>query len=245
MRVSVEVCVTNLAEAQAAAMAGADSVELCTWPECGGVTPSYGLVNTLGEEVKLRTRVLIRATPGGFVYSLAERQVMLRDAMLIGMGGAGLVVGALNEEGLPETGFLRAVRLAAPDAELSFHRAIDRSKDMGRAFALCLEERLQRVLTSGGRTLALDGAPTIKAMVDGAKGLLQVAAAGGIGPGNVVELVQRTGVSEVHFAAQRKLPPQPHEVSMSSTNRGLSFESEPDLAKIEGVLNALVKAGLR
>jgi len=104
---------------------------------------------------------------------------------------------------------------------------------------------VQRVLTSGGRTLAINGAPTIKAMVDGAMGLVQVAAAGGINPENVVELVQRTGVTEIHFAAQRKLPPQPHEVSMSSANRGLSFDSEPDVAKIEGVLNALTKAGLR
>jgi copper homeostasis protein len=245
MRVTVEVCVTSLSEARAAASAGADTLELCTWLDCGGVTPSYGLVNTLKEALAIPMRVLIRSGPGGFLYTMDERQAMLRDAMLIGMGGCGLVVGALDAEGLTDQGFVRAVRLAAPGAEITFHRAIDRSSDPGRAFALCLEEKVDRVLTSGGRTLALDGAPTIKAMVDGAQGRLKVAAAGGIGPDNVVELVQRTGVSEVHFAAQRKLPPQPHEVSMSSTNRGLSFESMPDAAKIEGVLNALTKAGLR
>ncbi|MBK8613562.1 MAG: copper homeostasis protein CutC [Flavobacteriales bacterium] len=245
MRVAVEVCVTNLSEALAAAKAGADTVELCTWLDCGGVTPSYGLVNSIKEEIKVPLRVLIRATPGGFVYTMPERQAMLRDAMLIGMGGNGLVAGSLDESGLPDVSFLRAVKLAAPDAELTYHRAIDRSSDVGRAFAICLEEKVQRVLTSGGRTLAIDGALTIKAMVDGARGLVQVAAAGGINPENVVELVQRTGVTEVHFAAQRKLPPQPHEVSMSSANRGLSFDSEPDVAKIEGVLNALTKAGLR
>ncbi len=236
---------TNLSEALAAARAGADTVELCTWLDCGGVTPSYGLVNSIKEEVRVPVRVLIRATPGGFVYSMPERQAMLRDALLIGMGGNGLVAGSLDEEGLPDVSFLRALKLAAPDAELTFHRAIDRSSDVGRAFAMCLEERVQRVLTSGGRTLAIDGALTIKAMVDGARGLVQVAAAGGVDPLNVVELVQRTGVTEVHFAAQRKLPPQPHEVSMSSANRGLSFDSEPDVAKIDGVLNALSKAGLR
>lgn len=236
---------TNLSEALAAARAGADTVELCTWLDCGGVTPSYGLVNSIKEEVRVPVRVLIRATPGGFVYTMPERQAMLRDALLIGMDGNGLVAGSLNEEGLPDVSFLRALKLAAPQAELTFHRAIDRSSDVGRAFAMCLEERVQRVLTSGGRTLAIDGALTIKAMVDGARGLVQVAAAGGIDPLNVVELVQRTGVTAVHFAAQRKLPPQPHEVSMSSANRGLSFDSEPDVAKIEGVLNALTNAGLR
>ncbi|MBK7941477.1 MAG: hypothetical protein IPJ87_06335 [Flavobacteriales bacterium] len=54
MKVLVEVCVSSLAEAQAAARAGVDSVELCTWPDCGGVTPSYGLVNAVKEELGSR-----------------------------------------------------------------------------------------------------------------------------------------------------------------------------------------------
>jgi len=245
MRVAVEVCVTDLAEAVAASKAGVDSVELCTWLECGGVTPSYGLVNTVREVVQVPLRVLVRATPGGFSYSLDERQAMLRDAMLIGMGGPGLVVGALDGAGQPDTAFIRAVRLAAPGAEITFHRALDRSSDIAAAFTCCLAEGVDRVLTSGGRTLAIDGAPTIRAMVEGAGSRLKVAAAGGIGPQNVVELVERTGVQEVHFAAQRKLPGQPQAVSMSSTDRGLSFDTAPDVAKIEGVLNALTKAGLR
>lgn len=245
MRVSIEVCVTNLTEALAAASAGADGVELCTWLDCGGVTPSYGLVNAVKEEIAIPLRVLIRATPGGFVYTMPERQAMLRDAMLIGMGGMGLVVGALDPAGLPEPSFLRAVKLAAPEAELTFHRAIDRSSDLGKAFAMCLEEKVDRVLTSGGRTLAVEGHRTIKAMVDGSMGRIRVAAAGGIAPDNVVELVERTGVPEIHFAAQRKLATEPHDVSLSSTNRGLSFETGPDVKKIEGVINALIKAGLR
>lgn len=245
VKVLVEVCVSSLAEAQAAARAGVDSVELCTWPDCGGVTPSYGLVNAVKEELGIPMRVLIRATPGGFSYTMNERQAMLRDALLIGMSTPGLVIGALDEAGGPDIPFIRAVRMAAPEAEITFHRAIDRSPDPGAAFTTCLSEGVQRVLTSGGRTLAIDGALTIKAMVEGAQGRLRVAAAGGITPQNVVELVERTGVTEVHFAAQRKLPPEPHEVSMSSAHRGLSFESVPDEAKIEGVLNALTKARLR
>ncbi|MBV6404883.1 MAG: copper homeostasis protein CutC [Flavobacteriales bacterium] len=245
MKVRVEVCATSLAEAMAAARAGVDSVELCTWPDCGGVTPSYGLVNAVKEDLGIPLRVLIRATPGGFHYTMGERQAMLRDALLIGMSVPGLVIGALDEDGAPDSTFIRAVRMAAPEAEVTFHRAIDRSTDPAAAFASCMAEGVQRVLTSGGRTLAIDGALTIKAMVEGAQGRLQVAAAGGITPQNVVELVERTGVTEVHFAARRKLPPEPHEVSMSSGHRGISFDSVPDEAKMEGVLNALVKARLR
>lgn len=104
---------------------------------------------------------------------------------------------------------------------------------------------VHRVLTSGGETLATDGAAMLKRLADQAGGRLLVCAAGGINPGNVVDLVQRTGVREVHFAAQRPAANVLKGAAMSSTNVGVNFLTEPDEAKIEGVLNALVKAGLR
>lgn len=246
MRVRVEVCVTGLAEAKAAHAAGADHIELCTWLACGGVTPSYGLVNTVREVVPLPMRVLVRPTPAGFVYSDDERQVILRDSMLLGMSGSGLVVGGLDANGLPHEVLVKGVKLSAPDQEITFHRAIDHAGDMAAAFSFLCAWGVHRVLTSGGRTRALDGAPVIKAFVEQAAPGMVVAAAGGIDASNVVELVERTGVSEVHFAAQRALPREPDgKAAMSSSNVGAWFDTVPDVAKIEGVLNALVKAGLR
>src|SRR5690349_7603802 len=153
MKVRVEVCVTGLAEAEAAHRAGVDSIELCSWLACGGITPSYGLVNTVKERVPLPLRVLVRPTPGGFMYNEEERQVILRDSMLLGMGGVGLVVGGLDEVGLPHQLLMKGVKLAAPECEITFHRAIDHGADMATAFAECVGLGVQRVLTSGGRTL--------------------------------------------------------------------------------------------
>lgn len=229
----------------AAERLGVDSLELCTWLDCGGVTPSYGFVNTLKEAVKTPLRVLIRPGPGGFFYTAPERQVLLRDAMLIGMSRPGLVTGALDDADLPDVQLMKAVRLAAPDCEVTFHRAIDRSSDPGRAFAICLEMGVHRVLTSGARTRAIDGVSVIQAMVKGGGEAITVAAAGGIDAQNVVELVERTGVREVHFSARRLLEPEPHQVALNSQGRGLGFETAPDEGKMEGVLNALTKAGLR
>ena len=85
----------------------------------------------------------------------------------------------------------------------------------------------------------------LKAMIEQARERCSIAIAGGIGPANVVELVERSGAQEIHFAAQRNVPTSTVKAALSSTNTEASFLTIPDVAKIEGVMNALVKAGLR
>jgi len=85
----------------------------------------------------------------------------------------------------------------------------------------------------------------LRQLVQRSDGVCLVAAAGGIDPNNVVRIVEATGVTEVHFAAQRKMPLDPSNVVLSSGSGAGSFGVAPDEAKIEGVLNALLKAGLR
>lgn len=247
MRVSVEVCVTSFEEALAAERCGADTVELCTWLACGGLTPSAGLVAELVAGIGIPVRVLVRATPGGFTYSEQEQQVMLRDmAMLSGIEGlGGLVIGALDEQGRADRAFLQQ-GLALVDAERStFHRAIDRSSDPRASLETCLELGVGRVLTSGSASRAIDGADLIAWMVERAQASMRIAAAGGVNAKNVVELVERTGVSEVHFAAQRATELPVETVAMSSSPATADFYARPDVAKLEGVLEALAKAGLR
>ncbi|MBK7483046.1 MAG: hypothetical protein IPI72_09945 [Flavobacteriales bacterium] len=39
-------------------------VEVCTWLDCGGVTPSSGLIDTVrGAKVRIPVRVLVRPGP--------------------------------------------------------------------------------------------------------------------------------------------------------------------------------------
>jgi copper homeostasis protein len=244
MRVAVEVCVTDLEGARVALEAGADTVEVCSWLACGGITPSMALarqVAALG-----RARVLVRVSPGGFRYSPEELSCMTEDAALLLQGTAlhGVVVGALDETGLPHEGFLRSV-LQRPIGEVTLHRAFDHSSRPLEALDRCLALGVQRLLTSGCSTRASDGAQLLRTLVDRAAGAMAVAAAGGIGPANVVELVERTGVREVHFAAALPLEASPHGVAMSAAHAAVQFATEPDKRKIEGVISALEKAGLR
>jgi len=247
MRVAVEVCVTSVEEAVVAEQCGVDTIEVCQWLSCGGVTPSFGLLNVLQERVRVRKRVLVRPTPGGFRYNADERQTLLRDVLMSGVGDetCGIVTGALDAEDFPDAELIRGALLGAGERELTFHRAIEFAADIQQAFKRCIQLGVRRVLTSGGSTHAMSSIEELAALVRVSNGSILVAAAGGINAGNVVELVERTGVREVHFSAQRPrmFVAQGHALGRGGTEA--NFSTEPDVAKIEGVLDALVKAGLR
>ncbi len=239
MGIAVEVCVASAGEIEAAHRLGADSVEVCTWLAAGGVTPSWGLVSSALGFPGLRTRVLVRPGPGGFHYGKIEKQVVLADLdHFVGSGVHGVVVGALMEDGSVDHAFIREIMDRCKDAEVTFHRAIDQSKDLRKAFDTCLDLGIQRVLTSGGRSLALDGRDQLAWMVDRAAGRAIVAAAGGISPNTVVELVQNTGVPEVHFAAQRQLAGDNTLASLASKSAPLGAV-EADEDKIAAMISAL------
>lgn len=246
MHVAVEVCVTSVEEALAAEAAGADSVEVCSWLACGGITPSSGLVDAVRSAIRIPARVLLRPMPSGFIHAPSALHALFLDAEIFGGGAIGLVTGGLKAKGGMDRELIRSVKQLAPESEITFHRAIDHAIDPMEVLEGCLALGVDRILTSGQATLALDGVALLKQLVIHATDQLTIAAAGGIGPLNVVELVERTGVQEVHFAAQ--LTVHAHamgKAAMSSSNAGISFATAPDHAKIEGVMNALVKAGLR
>src|SRR5699024_12486465 len=65
----VEVCSNSLESAQSAQRGGADRIELCSELEVGGVTPSYGTIKLVLEELSIEVFVLIRPRSGNFTYS--------------------------------------------------------------------------------------------------------------------------------------------------------------------------------
>lgn len=245
MRIAVEVCVTSVAEAVAAERAGADTVELCSWLACGGITPSSGLVDAVRAAVRIPVRVLVRPTPAGFVYDPPALHALLLDAEILGGGAIGLVTGGLLPTGDMDQQLMRAVDGLAPESELTFHRAVDHARDPLKVLEACLVIGVDRMLTAGGTSRAIDGTATLQRLVEIAGERCRIAAAGGINAENVVEIVERAGVREVHFAAQLSVATAEQRLPLYSAMLNPAFEFAPDIAKIEAVMNALVKAGLR
>ncbi len=182
----------------AAVAAGADRLELCSALEVGGVTPSPATFLDVRTEVSVPVVVLVRPRSGGFVYTRREFATLCRDADWFLAGGATAVVcGALDDTGRLHREHCRElVRLAGGRAVL--HRAFDSHTDPMTGLEEAIDLGFGRVLTSGGARTAPDGANTIRTLVRSANGRIEVLPGGGVGPGNVAELVRATGCDQVH-----------------------------------------------
>jgi copper homeostasis protein len=244
MAVRVEVCVTSVQEAVAAGAVGVDSVEVCTWLASGGVTPSWGLVTMVRDHVPCQVRVLVRPAVGPFHYDAMTLDVLVADAHRIAEKGLGVVSGILGPDGRWDEASMERIRAASHGAELTFHRAIDHAPDPARVAEHCMSLGVERILSSGGAATALEGAPILRRMVRSASGV-RIAAGGGVRPENVVELVERSGVEEVHFSAQQWVRAATSGPSLGVDQATLGAVVVSDMRRVEGVLNALVKAGLR
>jgi copper homeostasis protein len=238
----LEICVDDVEGAQLAEQAGADRVELCSGLAEGGLTPSSGLVRqVLAGTRRVGVRVLVRPRGGDFVYSAAEVDVMVADVEALAALGdprLGLVVGAVTPDGAVDTATTRRLLRAAGDADVTFHRAFDATADLGRSLEELTALGVPRVLTSGGRRTAVEGADVLARLVAQAAGRIAVLAGGGVRPGNVRALVDRTGVGEVHLRAA-----EPAASAARYRNPELPYDQEPRLRTSAAVVRA-VRAAL-
>lgn len=199
----LEIVAQDPAGARTAIAHGADRIELCQALSTGGMTPSLGILESVIAAVGgERVAVLVRPRGGGFVYSAEEVDIVTADVRTCAVRGAGaVVVGALTEDQRVDTAAVAAWTAAAGDAEVVFHRAIDVLPDPVAALDELIALGVTRVLTSGGAAASLDGAETLRRMVEHAAGRIQIQAGGGVTIAAIPALVA-TGVDAVHLSAR-------------------------------------------
>lgn len=131
---TLEVIALDAADAQAAEQGGADRIELVSAMSEGGLTPSYGLIEQVISRVSIPVYVMIRPHSRSFCYSADDLQVMTQDIRVSReLGAAGIVIGALTDEGEVDCSFLQTCLLSAKGLGVTFHRAIDSSAHLVRA----------------------------------------------------------------------------------------------------------------
>jgi len=204
---TLEICCSDLESARAAEKNGADRIELCQNLEQGGVTPSYGLIKKCVEQLKIPVHVLIRPRPGHFGYQEDELQVMFEDiAVCKELGCAGVVVGFADAEWKVNQALTRAAVEAAGSMAVTYHRAFDDicDEDPGsdRALEAVIDAGCSRLLTSGRAQTAEEGIDQIKRFVEQAQGRIVIMPGSGVSPENVKQIIQHTGVREVHTSAK-------------------------------------------
>lgn len=195
----LESVVETLDNAIAAEAAGSARLELCVDLAVGGTTPPIALVRDVSARVAIPVFVMVRPRGGSFVYGAAERAVMRRDiAAVAAAGAAGIVVGALSEDGRVDVEVTREMVDAAGGLPVTFHRAFDDTPDPIEALERVVDTGAARVLTAGGASTARDGSAVLADLVRRAGERIIIIAAGRVRAENVAELVARTGVREVH-----------------------------------------------
>jgi copper homeostasis protein len=203
----LEIAANSLASALAARDGGADRIELCSALEVGGLTPSPAIIALARERLSIPLYVLIRPRAGDFVYSEIEIETMRRDVeACVALGCDGVVIGALDAHGDVDKRACRALIAAAGTLGVTFHRAIDVSRDPAQALEDIVAFGCERVLTSGAAATAADGAVAVAALVRQAADRLVVMPGGGIDATNASVLRRTTGASEFHASAKRALP---------------------------------------
>ena len=242
--IQLEVCANSVTSALAAQDGGAVRVELCDNLYEGGTTPSYGQIALARKLLHIKLYVLIRPRGGDFLYSDTDFEIMKQDIQYcVDIGCDGIVIGILNPDGsIDKTRCTELVNMAKKKGlGVTFHRAFDMSADLSQALEDVISIGCERILTSGGKSTAIEGANVITHMVKQAAGRIKIMAGAGVNEQNVTGLIHFTGVKEVHSSArgavESKMKFQNDYIMMGNTYLDEFTLQLTDVNKVKAIIN--------
>lgn len=195
----LEACVENISEALKAAERGASRIELCENLAVGGTTPTVGTLKVCRKYLTIPIFVMIRPRGGNFTYTEEEKEVMREDLIRLKEAGAdGLVMGMLTPERRVDLETLYSFLELARPLPVTFHKAIDETHDILFELNRLKEAGVDRVLSSGGASTALEGADMLRAMIHQAGRRMKIVAAGKITSENLALHTEKIPAKEFH-----------------------------------------------
>ena len=224
MSYKFEICANSVASCIAAQEGGADRVELCAGIPEGGTTPSFGMIRNARECISIALNVIIRPRGGDFLYSETELREMVYDIQAAKeLGADGLVFGCLRPDGSVDMEAMSMLMEAAGDTPVTFHRAFDHTSDPLKALEDIISFGCARILTSGCRPTALEGADMLAQLVEKAADRIIIMPGCGVREGNIAEIARLSGAREFHFSARESV-----ESGMFFRNPEVAMGSEDD-----------------
>ncbi|NIG53514.1 copper homeostasis protein CutC [Chitinophaga sp. Cy-1792] len=200
---TLEICAGSVASCIAAEQGGAHRIELCDNLLEGGTTPSYGTIALAREKVNIDIYPIIRPRGGDFLYSDLEFETMKRDVVMAKqLGCNGVVIGILTADGRVDKQRCKLLVDLAWPMGVTFHRAFDMTDNPFEALEDIIAIGCERILTSGCRNTAVEGASLLKDLVIRANDRIAIMAGSGVRSTNIADLVKTTDVTEFHTSAK-------------------------------------------
>ena len=201
--IEMEVCANSVTSAIEAQLGGAKRVELCASLTEGGTTPSYSEIVMSKKMLDIEVYPIIRPRGGDFLYSALEFELMKEDVRLCkSLGCEGISTGILTSDGkVDKIRCAELFELASP-MKVTFHRAFDMTDNLQEALEDIIALGAVRILTSGGKSSALEGAAVLSKLIEQADGRISIMPGAGVNINNLAEIISITGAKEFHASAR-------------------------------------------
>ncbi|MCW3079541.1 copper homeostasis protein CutC [Segetibacter sp.] len=199
MNYIIEIATSNYASTAAAVAGGASRIELCAALSEGGITPSFGYLKKCRKDFTVPLFPIIRPRGGDFSYTDEEFEIIKQDVIFCRETNfEGIVTGFLATDGsIDKERILTIVELAYP-MEVTFHRAFDRCKNPFEALEDIISVGCKRILTSGQKPTAPEGADLIQQLIGQAEDRIVIMPGSGVRKENIAILARTTGAKEFH-----------------------------------------------
>lgn len=205
MKRLAEICCGSYYDAKQAALGGAERIELNSGLMLGGLTPTEATLSMVKAELPVKVVAMVRPRGAGFCYLEDEFQVMEQECRgLLQAGADGIAFGCLTEDGrLDERKNRRLLDLIkGMGREAVFHRAFDCTAEPFAAMEQLIAMGVDRVLTSGQQPKAAEGRDMIRRLQKEYGTQIQLLAGSGVNAQNAAELMEYTGISQVHSSCK-------------------------------------------
>ncbi|CAM4281178.1 copper homeostasis protein [Bacillus manliponensis] len=217
----LEVIATCIEDVKRIEQAGGGRIELISAYTEGGLTPSYAFIKKAVEAVHIPVHVMIRPHAKSFVYTSEEIEMMKEDIEIAKKhGAAGVVLGVLNEKSEIDEEALAQLLAATDGINVTFHRAIDETKDLVQAIEVLKKfPNVTHVLTSGGQGAIEANVAVLQDMQRVCEGQMQLIVGSGVTKGNIQKLLHKTGIKQAHVGtAARENQSAFGEISLEKVN---------------------------
>ena len=196
-----EACVGSFKEAKKAQELGANRIELCENLKEGGTTPSYGTISYCKKTLNIPIATMIRPRGGDFIYNQEEIEIMKEDILICKKFGVeSVVLGVLTKEKKIDCDLLKDLIQMARPMKVVFHMAFDEieEKEKIESLSQLVDLGVDRLLTKGCKTNALDGIKMLKNLSENCQNKIIIVAGGGITKENYQKIANETNILQYH-----------------------------------------------